>query len=251
VFEEFANWCTARKGNGMFTSYTNNKKPDGKKSDIYIIIDNNFFTGKSKDIYQIHFESGQIKDRQNGQNVDIFKQVLTESEGIANFFYEELLGMAKIDRNNIENNRYLKYLIQFGFSESVFELIDESTSSIRFMTSNIKKIPNISRFKMLDQLIITNAGLTHVDSSIGSVGDLVMLVLAGNALTEIPREIGNLKKLKFMNLVGNPLRTIPDEIKYLDKTNGGSLLRLCVKEEDIGAEKIKKLKELLPSATIG
>jgi hypothetical protein len=251
VFEDFANWCTARKGNGMFSSYTNQKRPNGKNSDLYIVIDNHFFDGSSKDIFQIHFESNQIKDRKNGQNVDIFKTVLSESEGLSNFFYEELLTMAKLDRNNIENNKYLKYLIQFGFSESVFELIDDNTSSIRFMTSKINKIPNISKFKMLDQIIITNAGLTNVDPSIGSVGQLMMLVLPHNSLTELPKEIGNLKKLIFMNLVGNPLTNIPDEIKYLDKSHGGSLLRLCIKEEDIGAEKFKKLKELLPSATIG
>ena len=35
VFANFANWCTAREGNGMFNSYTqNNLKPNGKNSDI-------------------------------------------------------------------------------------------------------------------------------------------------------------------------------------------------------------------------
>ena len=43
IFSKFANWCTAREGNGMFNSYTqNNKKPNGKNSDIYIIINNKF-----------------------------------------------------------------------------------------------------------------------------------------------------------------------------------------------------------------
>jgi hypothetical protein len=50
-------------------------KPNGKLSDIYIIINNDFFTGKSDEIYQIHFESGQIKDRLNS-NVSILNSVI-------------------------------------------------------------------------------------------------------------------------------------------------------------------------------
>lgn len=126
IFDNWANWCTAKAGNGMFSRYrTNNKKPNGKDSDIYIIINNKFFSGESKELYQIHFETKQIKDRLNGQNVSLFENVLSESEGLSNFFYEELMGMAKTFRKPIEENIYLDYLIEFGFAESLFELINE------------------------------------------------------------------------------------------------------------------------------
>jgi len=48
-------------------------------------------------------------------------------------------------------------------------------------------------------------------------------------------------------LIGNPITSIPTEISYLDKSRGGSLHRLAVREEDIGLENYKKLKELLPT----
>jgi len=248
VFANFANWCTAREGNGMFNSYTqNNLKPNGKHSDIYIIIDNKFFTGESKDIYQIHFETNQLKDYKNGQNVSIFESVLNESEGLSNFFYEELMGMAKGFKRGIENNHYLDYLIQFGFAESLFELMDENIPSIKFMTREIPRLPDMSRFKNVDQMIITNAKMVEFHPSIGALSNLEMLVLSGNKIKSLPKEIGMLSKLEFLNLDGNPIKDIPNEIKYLDVSNGGSLHRIGVNETDIGRDNYLKLKELLPT----
>jgi hypothetical protein len=54
-----------------------------------------------------------------------------------------------------------------------------------------------------------------------------------------------------VNLTGNKLKTIPDEIAELDKSNGGRLNVLIVKEEEIGEENIKRLRQLLPNASIG
>lgn len=248
VFANFANWCTAREGNGMFNSYTqNNLKPNGKHSDIYIIIDNKFFTGESKDIYQIHFETNQLKDYKNGQNVSIFENVLNESEGLSNFFYEELMEMAKGFKRGVENNKYLDYLIQFGFAESLFELMDENVPSIKFMTREIPRLPDMSKFKNVDQMIITNAKMVELHPSIGALCNLEMLVLSGNKIKTLPKEIGMLSKLEFLNLDGNPLKDIPNEIKYLDSSNGGSLHRIGVKETDIGRDNYLKLKELLPT----
>ena len=248
VFASYANWCTAREGNGMFTSYTNNhKKPNGKNSDIYIIIDNKFFSGESKALYQIHFETNQIKDNKNGQNVSIFESVLEESEGLTNYFYTELMEMAKGHKTGIVNNRYLDYLVQFGFAESLFELIDAETPTIREMAREIPRLPDISRFTKLDQLIITGAKLVDIHPSIGKLVNLEMLVLAENRIKSLPKEIGLLTKLTFLNLTGNPITEIPDEIKYLDKSKGGSLHRLSIKAEDIGEENYQRLKELLPT----
>lgn len=248
AFANYANWCTARLGNGMFKHYTEDyKKPNGKKSDIYIIIPNDFFEGKTKDIFQIHFETNQIKDRSNGQNVSIFEDVLMESEGISNYFYEELITMAKEYKKGIESNKYLDYLIKFGFTESLFELIDDETPTIRFMTREIPKLPDISKFKSLDQLIICKAKLHELHPSIGKLINLEMLVLTENKIKELPKEIGNLKNLTFLNLIGNPITSIPTEISYLDKSRGGSLHRIAVNEQDIGVENYKKLKELLPT----
>ena len=248
VFANFANWCTAREGNGMFKSYTEgHKKPNGKKSDIYVIIPNEFFEGKSKDLFQIHFETNQLKDRKNGQNVSIFENVISESEGIANYFHSELMEMAKGYKGGIDTNKYLDYLLQFGFAESLFELLNDGLPTIRFMSKEIRKLPNITKFKKLDQLIITKAKLGEIDPSIGQVSSLSMLVLANNNLKSLPREVGYLKNLEFLNIVGNKNIEIPNEIAMLDKSNGGSLFRIAVDKDDIGEDNYNKLKKMLPS----
>jgi Leucine-rich repeat (LRR) protein len=251
IFDKFANWCTAKPKNGMFRNYTeNNKQPDGSKSKIYIIINKKFFSGESQEIYQIHFETNQIKDRHNSQNVSIFENVINQSEGISNFFHEELMNNAKKVQTGLDNNKYLDFLIKFGFCESLFELIDKKTPVIRFMTREIPRLPDISKFEWVDQLIITNASMVELHPSIGVLKHLEMLVLSENKIKKLPKEIGNLKNLTFLNIIGNPITEIPEEIKYLDKTNGGSLFRIAVKKEHIGEKNYQRLKELLPSVKL-
>lgn len=253
IFSDFASWCTAQSGNGMFEDYTDRKKPNGQKSDLYIIINNDFFIGKSKELYQIHFETKQFKDRTNSSNCDIYEKVLSKSEGLSNYFYEELIIMAKEyqlvkgNKLGLDSNLYLDTLINFGFAECLFDIIEENTPLIKFTTRDLPKLPDISKFKQLDQLIIVKAKLSTLHSSIGSLSKLRILSLTNNKITKLPQEIGNLKNLLFLNLNGNPLKEIPSSIKYLDKSNGGSLLSLGVNQDDIGEENYKRLKELLPT----
>lgn len=252
VFNNFANWCTAKKDNGMFNSYTEgHKKPNGKNSDIYIIINNKFFTGQSQELYQIHFETKQLKDKGNSQNVSIFEQVINESEGLANYFHDELIIMAKGFKKGIKENMYLDYLIQFGFAESLFELLDTDTPTIKYMDREIPRLPDLSRFKMVDQIVITHANMVELHPSIGKLVNLEMISLTGNRLKSLPKEIGNLKKVEFINVCENPITEIPSEIAYLDKSRGGSLLRLGIDKDKIGKDLYRRLKELLPTTTIG
>lgn len=253
VFDKFASWCTAKVGNGNFASYKSSRKPDGKESELYIIINNKFFlkgpddTVEDDDIYQIHFESNQIKNRKNGQDKDIFDTVINQSEALSGYFYKELMAMAKLCKSGLDDNKYLDYLLDFGFAESIFELMEEATPSIKVMQRKINALPDVSRFKEVDEFIITNAHMKELHPSVGSLQKLEKLVLTDNYLKTIPKEIGNLSQLHFLNLKGNKLTDIPTELKYLDPSNGGELWFIAVREEDIGEKNYKKLKELLPT----
>lgn len=250
VFDNFANWCTAKEGNGMFKSYTeNHKKPNGKNSNIYIIINNDFFKGMSEEMYQIHFETNQIKDRKNSSNVNIYEKVLCESEGITNFFVEELTKMAK-DKKDMNGNKYLDYLVEFGFSQCLFDLYPDDITIIRIMDRNIPKLADMTRFKNLDTLIIINTNLTELHPSVCSLEKLEVLALSDNKLKTLPKEISRLKNLNFINISGNKITEIPTEISKLDVSNGGQLFNIITSEDDIGTDNLLKLKKLLPEAEI-
>jgi hypothetical protein len=249
IFDNFASWCTAKANNGMFKSYTQNyKKPNGKNSDIYIVIDNKFFEGQSEDIYQLHFESRQVKDRKQSSDSKFVEKVLLESETLMDYFYEELMSMAK-DKKTVDNNVYADQLVNFGFTDVLFELINDDAKTIKFMSRNMLKIPDVSRFKNVDQFIVAEANLTELHPSIGDMEQLELLSLPNNKLKTLPKEIGNLKNLTFINITGNRNISIPDEIKYLDRTNGGSLEVMMVSSDDIGELNFTRLKELLPEVS--
>lgn len=252
VFDSFANWCTCKEGNGMFQHYTTNyKTPLGRKSKIYIIINNEFFNGVIKDdtLFQIHFESNQIKDRKNTHsNIGIYDS-LSSSENVLNFFHDELINLSKEFRN-LNKNLYLDNLIKFGFSDSLFEVIEETTPMIIFKDKEVPKMGDLTRFENLQTFEMNNTKLTNIHPSVCTLKNLEIMVLRDNKITTIPNEIGNLKSLIFMNILGNKIVEIPDTIKYLDKSNGGNLHRLAVSQKDIGENNYEKLKRLLPNTIL-
>lgn len=252
VFDKFASWCTAKPDNSMFDRYTNDRLPNGKKSNIYIIVNNKMFTGESKECYQIHFESNQIKNQSNGwENVNLYEPVLSTSDGIREYFYSELDTRARMFKGDISNNKYIDYLISFGYTECLFDYLDENLMIIKITGKQIPRLPDISRFQNLDQLLLMKVGMLELHPSIGSLQNLELLSLSNNKIKKLPKEIGNLKKLDFMNLKGNPIEDIPDEISHLDRSNGGRLFRLTVDKKDISEANYKKLRRLLPNVIIG
>jgi hypothetical protein len=253
VFDSFANWCTCKSDNGMFNHYTTNYKiPNGKKSKIYIIINNEFFSGKVNDdsLYQIHFETGQVKDRKNDySNTSLYDKILMNSEGLSDYFQEILLGLSKMVKS-ISNNEYLNHLIKFGFSDTLFEVMEETTPIIIFKDREVPKMGDLSKFKNLETLEMNNTKLASIHPSVCSLKTLEVMVVRDNKITTIPKEIGNLKNLIFLNILGNAITEIPDTIKYLDKSNGGCLHRVAVSAKDIGGDNYEKLKRLLPNTQI-
>lgn len=254
IFNNFAGWCTARTGNSMWKHYTeSHKKPNGENSTIYIVIDNGFFNGENENIYQIHFESRQIKDRSNSGNIDLYDLVLSNSEGITNYFGEELMKMARDFKKGFDSNYYIDILIDFGFTEALFDFFDAETPIIKIDSETstkkrrVPKLPDLTRFTQIKHLVIMDSSLCELHPSIGSLKSLRMISFRGNKIKELPSEIGQLSNLTFLNLVGNPITVIPDNIKYLDESMGGSLKKIAVKKEDISEANYRKLVKLLPN----
>jgi hypothetical protein len=250
VMEKLASWCTAKPGNGMFESYTNYKTPiEGAKSKIYVVISNDVFKNKSEECYQMHFESKQVKDRSNS-SISLYECVLQHSEGMSDYFHDELDVLARLTPS-IDNNVYIDYLISFGFTESLFDYLDENIPVIKLKSREVPKLPDISKFKNLDELLLMKLGLTELHPSIGNLTKLELMSISDNKIKVLPKEIGLLKNLDFLNIKGNPIEVIPDEIAGLDKKNGGKLYQISVDVKDIGEANMKKLKRLLPSTIVG
>ena len=200
-------------------------------------------------MFQIHFESNQIKDRKNTQsNVGIYDH-LSKSENVLNYFHDELISLSK-EFKNLNKNLYLDNLIKFGFSDSLFEVIDETTPFIIFKDREVPRMGDVSKFKNLQIFEMNNTKLTTIHPSINSLSNLEIMVLRDNNLTKLPMEIGSLRSLVFLNILGNKIVEIPDNIKYLDKSNGGNLHRIAVSPNDIGSENYEKLKRLLPTTIL-
>lgn len=251
IFEKFVSWCTSSPGNGMFNNYTTGKpykRPNNKNSDIYIIIDHRFFNGELEDnyLYQIHFESNQVKNRKQNDNSNFYLDVLDNSVAVSNYFNELLTDLAK-QVGKLDNNKYIEYLVKFGWTESLFEMMDDFTPIIKFIGKELPRIPDVSKFTELHTFIVAKSKLKNIDPSIGKLKKLKELLLPNNNITSLPKEIGDLKNMIILNLLGNKIKDIPDEIKYLDKSNGGSLYRLSISRDDIGEANYHKLRKLLPS----
>jgi hypothetical protein len=249
IFDKFVSWCTASPGNGMFKSYTqNNKKPNGENSDIYIVINNEFFNGELRDnyLYQIHFETSQVRNRKQASGSNFVDDVLFESENVSNYFLNELTNLARME-GKVKKSKYVDYLVRFGWTEALFDLIDDFTPLIMFEDIELIKLSDMTKFTNLHSLVIVNTKLRELHDSVGSLSTLREMIIKNNKISKLPSTIGKLKNLIFLNLVGNQISYIPDEIKFLDESNGGSLFRLAVKREEIGENNYQKLKKLLPN----
>jgi hypothetical protein len=252
VVNNHVSWCTAKPGNSNFSNYTSGgsyRLPNGKVSSLYIVFNNEFFAGKSEEVYQFHFESNQLHNRSN-QKIDAFKEVISTTNGIDLYFKEELLKLASL-KDSIEDNIYIDFLIRFGHSEALFDSYDESTPKILIQKKDVVKMPDISRFKGVETITILRTGLTEIHPSIGNLSNLEMLVLTGNNIKTIPKEIGKLKNLGLINLTENPIESICDEIGELDSSRGGSLYMLFIGESDLSKDNLKKLRNLLPNVKVG
>jgi hypothetical protein len=257
LFNDVASWCTVTPGNGMFSSYTSRPTPLSKKSKIYIIIDNKFLKGDYNTdegipndmMYQIHFESKQLRDRSNGSNRNIYDNVISKSEALANFFYEELTPFAKASGTG-KDNYYVDYLIGFGFTNILFDMLDVEQPVIRFTKREIPKLPDLSRFRNTSMIFLGEIKLRELNASIFTLPNLEILAVPKNGLTALPKEIGKCKRLVFLNIVGNKITDIPEELGQLDVAMGGNLHRVSVRKDEIGEKNYEKLKRLLPSALL-
>lgn len=268
IFRNFAGWCTARPENTNFSGYRNgSKSPDGKPSDLYIVIPTAFIEGESDEIYQFHFETNQFHDKSNRSIY--LKEFLDKDPNLKEYFCDILRYKISSYRNlaDLAKSKYMSIVGELGLGDELFKLMDADIPVLNYMykenkgsimnsisgvNSNVRfsNVNDISRFTKLSQLILVNVGLKTLKCDFKEIPDLEMIAVPQNEITEIDESIGELKNLSFINLKDNPIRTLPRSITKLDSSNGGNLGTLVVSKKDLDDETLSMLLNEMPNTDV-
>lgn len=244
---KYASWCTTRRKNGMYKTYQNMKRPDGSKSKLYVLIDKT-----SYDMFQLHFESNQLRNKSNTQDTrNLINNFLNQSVGLDNFIYEELLNSAMLRGKLCRSKNYIEQALLLGYSKIYFEAFKSDTDIINLDQSVFRGNIYLKKFKKLRTLVLSNCNLNEFPEEIFNVSTLRLLSLHGNKINIIPEEISKLKNLYVLNLTQNKISKLPEEIKFLDPSMGGSLIRLSISHNNLTPNELNRIKKLLPNVDIG
>lgn len=256
IFDKFVGWCTAKKANSNFETYTKQKTSLGENSKLYIIINNNFFLESdnpnySDEIYQIHFESHQIMNKQDKPENDLKTKIFDKSDGLSNYFLGLLTKLARGHNGALSSNMYLTRLIKFGYVDIIFDIISPEIPTINFIDISLPNLPSLNHFQLMKSLYLNNCQLKELDNNnIKDLHNLAILSLPNNKLTSLPECIGDLKELVCINVTGNKIKKIPSSFGKLDKSNGGKLARLVIMDNSLSSEELERIKVLLPTTKI-
>lgn len=247
IFGPFASWCTARKGNSNFETYTKTKRPNNTKSRLYIVIDNKFFKGNDENtLFQIHFESRQFHGKNNSDATQQIKNILDKSKNLREFFGRELSDLSNMSKKI--DNTYISYIKKLKLGEYYVRTLPKMINSLELMNYNVLNSIDLRGFPKLNKVFISNCNIDNL-VQFASNTDLEVLSLPNNRITTIPDEIGSLKKLAFLNLYDNKIIRVSDSLEQLDPAKGGSLLRITF-DDKVSVEVINQIKEKLPNVEI-
>ena len=264
IFRNFAGWCTARPENSNFSSYRSNKTPNGKQSELYIVIPTEFLEGKSEDIYQFHFETNQFHDKSN-RSIDL-EEFLNKDPNLREYFLDIFTDKISsyTNINDLSASRYMDTVTVLGLGDKLFRLMKEDMITLNYVYSNniknnlggvskklkFKSIVDVSRFQKLTQMILIDVDLNKLDCDFSKLSELEIMSVPMNNITEIPENIGLLKKLKFLNLKDNPVTSLPESLAELDVSKGGSLERIVINQLNLNETSLEILRTKLPNTII-
>lgn len=268
IFRNFASWCTARPENSNFSGYRNRKTPNGKQSELYIVVPAEFLEGKSDEVYQFHFESNQFHDKSNRSiNLEDF---LNKDLNLRKYFVDILVDKISGYTNiaDLSSSTYMNTVNELGLGDQLFKLMKEDLITLNYVYTDksaenkglsssytksklrFKSIKDVSRFSQLSQMTLVNVDLNSLDCDFNKLPYLEMISVPNNHISEVPESIGSLKNLQFLNLKGNPIEIIPESIINLDSSNGGSLDRIAIDVKHLNTESLNILMTKLPNITI-
>jgi len=103
------------------------------------------------------------------------------------------------------NNSLADKIEYYEISESCLKNA-EFVTSLKLRNQGFTELPSdLSKFKNLKELDLSDNNLKTLTSAISALTNLEVLNLSGNQLSSIPSEICNIKKLKVLNLSSNKI----------------------------------------------
>ena len=261
-----ATWCTQQEGNSYFQRYTqgdsdHNRKQrrlpptaaqraageHGNPSLLFVILNKGLFDGSSDELYQFHFETNQLHDKSN-RSID-YVTFLDEHPELKEFFVKGLKRFATADAEagatGLDDNRYLKYLMGLGGIDDVWEYLPKDATELNLEKMKMTKLDRLENAANAESIFASGVGITEIDSSIGKLEKIEMLMLNNNKLSSLPKEIGQLKTMLILNIQNNNITQLPKEITLLDEENGGSLVRIMLDRSKIS--NIDEIEEAMPN----
>lgn len=246
VFSSFANWCTTRPKNSMFKRYTDKPSSINRKSRLFVII-----RKSDLDMYQIHFETEQIHNKSNSSAAKKFsKDYLNNSQGLDKFFYDTLLNLINGAKRSEQVKIYTHSALNLGYSNILLNYYDSKLEKIRFEKNYFRSRLELNKFTRLHQIVLNECEVTEIFDGILDIKTLRILALPNNLISEIPEDIYKLKNLYVLNLNNNKIKKFNPSISKLDPNNGGSLVRLTIKNNNLTDIQIDELKKLLPNVSV-
>jgi Leucine-rich repeat (LRR) protein len=117
----------------------------------------------------------------------------------------------------VEDSGYImvkRWLDGLGIVMTVDEL--KNLQELDLSNKGLTRIPeSIGELKNLKELVLSVNKLEKLPESFGKLTNLQKLGLSTNQLTSLPESIGNLTNLKELNLSSNPLKQLPESIGNL------------------------------------
>lgn len=215
------NWCTAARG----SSYSHTYRGQGP---LYIFMANDDkgqvgeVTGLPTERYQMHFPSGQFRNRRNEQ-IDFVDELLNgkfkefKDKMKPEFARGVTVGGTIFKVDSFTSGSVGKFIALYGMDDLFSSLPDELEEFQIFNRDRnnvIVRIPeDIGRFKQLRGLILDNC-ISEIPESVCQLPKLRFLSLTNNVeLKTVPACLVNISTLSFINLKGSPNVEVPQEIK--------------------------------------
>lgn len=146
---------------------------------------------------------------------------------------ESIRKLASQQQGALQNNKYLKWLMENTDGVIITDYLDRSMEVLDFSDMNLTELPNCSEFTNANRISANNCGLTSVPPVSHLPKDsLEILTLNDNQITEAPgKDYGQLKGLFVLNIHDNPLRRI--DVSVLEQLSQENMARFVINDKDL------------------